>query len=386
MLAPRSATADARRKRSTRGQLVLERDLRDGVSAAGGKIGVCVEWPVHPGHPADGGTLQRPRTRGRRPRNARRARRLTGHEEPPRLSSLPDAGFRPRDNGRPRSRSVAEMARILRIVRQAVPAAARTSAAAAGQAAVTARSVWRHWPDEMALTPYHVAWPGTGRQGEPWAYLRSSGAARTGVRVCPHGGIRWRGARRHPGRRLPDPERGRADASGALPRRSARFHRKGSRRRSRRPTAGSSVAPPTFGPPRLRALPASLHAPWRGMLTTHPLRQGTGSMAPTSACIPDFRAAVSPRCSTTSRQNSCAASAWLVHVEGAMPKGYERHRDAMAIDDYVARVVRGEIADPVLCPDCSAGGTRSTVIRDYLADPSCAKPRRAHRWRNPDRG
>jgi GNAT superfamily N-acetyltransferase len=73
------------------------------------------------------------------------------------------------------------------------------------------------------------------------------------------------------------------------------------------------------------------------------------------------------------------------HVEGAMPKGYQRHGGVLSIDEYVARVVQGEIADPVLSGQLRRGYEVHGLIPDYLDDPSCANYGVLIVWRNPDR-
>lgn len=73
------------------------------------------------------------------------------------------------------------------------------------------------------------------------------------------------------------------------------------------------------------------------------------------------------------------------HVAVGMPKGYHRHREGMSIEDYVARVVRGELRDPVLSVQLRRGYNLYGIIPDYLDDPSCANYGALLVWRNPDR-
>jgi GNAT superfamily N-acetyltransferase len=73
------------------------------------------------------------------------------------------------------------------------------------------------------------------------------------------------------------------------------------------------------------------------------------------------------------------------HVGGGMPKGYHRYRDTMAIEAYVARVVRGEIDDPVLTVQLRRGYNVYGIIPGYLDDPSCAGYGAFIVWRNPER-
>ena len=72
------------------------------------------------------------------------------------------------------------------------------------------------------------------------------------------------------------------------------------------------------------------------------------------------------------------------HVEGAMPRGYGAVAGTMPIEAYVARVVRGEIHDPVLSLTLRQGYHVYGIIPGYLHDPSCADHGVFVVWRNPD--
>ena len=72
------------------------------------------------------------------------------------------------------------------------------------------------------------------------------------------------------------------------------------------------------------------------------------------------------------------------HVEGAMPRGYGRVADALSIEAYVARVVRGDAHDPVLSLTLRHGYHVYGVMAGYLEDPSCADYGVFVIWRNPD--
>lgn len=60
------------------------------------------------------------------------------------------------------------------------------------------------------------------------------------------------------------------------------------------------------------------------------------------------------------------------HVVGALPRGYPRFAGGLAIEAYVAAVVRGAKADPVLSVLLRRGYEVYGIIPDYVADPSCA--------------
>lgn len=72
------------------------------------------------------------------------------------------------------------------------------------------------------------------------------------------------------------------------------------------------------------------------------------------------------------------------HVAGAMPKGYGAHRGQMPIEQYVQRVVRGALFDPVLSIQLRRGYAVWGIIPDYLEDASCANYGVFIVWRNPE--
>ena len=100
---------------------------------------------------------------------------------------------------------------------------------------------------------------------------------------------------------------------------------------------------------------------------------------------PDFRRRGLATLLYEERQGLCRRLGLAGHVEGAMPKGYHRHRDAMAIEAYVSHVVRGEIDDPTLSVPLHRGYHVYGMIPDYLEDPSCANYGVFVIWRNFDR-
>ena len=99
---------------------------------------------------------------------------------------------------------------------------------------------------------------------------------------------------------------------------------------------------------------------------------------------PDFRRRGLATLLYGERQALCRRLRLQGHVEGAMPKGYHFFRETMAIEAYVARVVRGEIDDPTLTVQLSRGYHVYGMIPDYLEDPSCANYGVFVVWRNPD--
>jgi GNAT superfamily N-acetyltransferase len=55
-------------------------------------------------------------------------------------------------------------------------------------------------------------------------------------------------------------------------------------------------------------------------------------------------------------------------VAGGMLPGYSHHRAALSVDEYVERVVRGELTDPTLTPQLRNGFVVRGVLYDYIED------------------
>jgi GNAT superfamily N-acetyltransferase len=70
---------------------------------------------------------------------------------------------------------------------------------------------------------------------------------------------------------------------------------------------------------------------------------------------------------------------------GARLSGYHLHADRMSPAEYVARVIRGEIADPALSFQLKQGFEVLGVVRDYLPDdPESLGHAALIEWLNPD--
>lgn len=68
-------------------------------------------------------------------------------------------------------------------------------------------------------------------------------------------------------------------------------------------------------------------------------------------------------------------------VAGGRLWGYHEHAERMSPEDYVARVVRGEIRDRVLGSQLKAGFTVRGILHDYLADPRSRNYATLLEWR-----
>ncbi len=67
---------------------------------------------------------------------------------------------------------------------------------------------------------------------------------------------------------------------------------------------------------------------------------------------------------------------------GALP-GYPLHRDALALEDYVARVVAGELFDPTLTVQLRNGFVVEGLLRGYLEDHATGDCATLIVWRDP---
>lgn len=72
------------------------------------------------------------------------------------------------------------------------------------------------------------------------------------------------------------------------------------------------------------------------------------------------------------------------HVVGGMLKGYGKHKDEMSVEDYVERVVAGDIFDPTVSIQLKRGFRLHGIIQDYVEDSSSHNKAALLIWRNPD--
>jgi GNAT superfamily N-acetyltransferase len=71
-------------------------------------------------------------------------------------------------------------------------------------------------------------------------------------------------------------------------------------------------------------------------------------------------------------------------IAGGIVPGYEAHKATMRCEDYVAKVVAGELYDPTLTMQLHNGFEVLGVIHDYMDDPATDNCAAFIRWRNPD--
>jgi GNAT superfamily N-acetyltransferase len=70
-------------------------------------------------------------------------------------------------------------------------------------------------------------------------------------------------------------------------------------------------------------------------------------------------------------------------VAGGMLPGYNRYKDAMTVEEYVARVSRGELIDPTLTPQLRSGFVVRGVLHDYIDDAAITPHASLIVWENP---
>jgi GNAT superfamily N-acetyltransferase len=64
--------------------------------------------------------------------------------------------------------------------------------------------------------------------------------------------------------------------------------------------------------------------------------------------------------------------------------GYHKHASQLSLEEYAAKVVAGELTDPVITPQLRAGLQPVTVIRDYIPDEESANAALMLQWLNPN--
>jgi GNAT superfamily N-acetyltransferase len=71
-------------------------------------------------------------------------------------------------------------------------------------------------------------------------------------------------------------------------------------------------------------------------------------------------------------------------VAGGQLAGYHHYRDRMGVEEYIERVVRGEIVDSTLTPQLRSGFVVRGVLWDYLDDAEHGREASLIVWENPD--
>ncbi len=89
-------------------------------------------------------------------------------------------------------------------------------------------------------------------------------------------------------------------------------------------------------------------------------------------CVhPDYRRRGIGRRLYESRKEIVRAFGLKGVVAGGMLVGYHRHCGAMAAEEYLAKVVAGELVDPTVTFQLRCGFKVKGVIPNYIEDDSC---------------
>ncbi|MCA9981241.1 MAG: GNAT family N-acetyltransferase, partial [Anaerolineales bacterium] len=71
-------------------------------------------------------------------------------------------------------------------------------------------------------------------------------------------------------------------------------------------------------------------------------------------------------------------------VAGGVLPGYKNHKDAMTVEEYVDKVVAGELYDPTLSFQLRNGFVVRGILRDYFHDERSGSVASLIYWENPD--
>jgi GNAT superfamily N-acetyltransferase len=71
-------------------------------------------------------------------------------------------------------------------------------------------------------------------------------------------------------------------------------------------------------------------------------------------------------------------------VAGGQMPGYQHYRATMSVEEYAARVARGELTDPTLTPQLRNGFVVRGILHDYLHDAELGDEATLIVWENPD--
>jgi GNAT superfamily N-acetyltransferase len=72
------------------------------------------------------------------------------------------------------------------------------------------------------------------------------------------------------------------------------------------------------------------------------------------------------------------------HVAGGLLKGYGNYKAEMLVEDYVGKVVAGEVFDPTVSIQLKRGFKVHGIIQSYVDDPSCDGKAAFIVWYNPE--
>jgi GNAT superfamily N-acetyltransferase len=59
------------------------------------------------------------------------------------------------------------------------------------------------------------------------------------------------------------------------------------------------------------------------------------------------------------------------HVAGGLLNGFSAYKAAMSVEEYVAKILTGELVDPTVSVQLRCGFTVHGIIHNYVHDPAC---------------
>jgi GNAT superfamily N-acetyltransferase len=99
---------------------------------------------------------------------------------------------------------------------------------------------------------------------------------------------------------------------------------------------------------------------------------------------PDYRGRKISKLLYNARKNLIRRLGLRGMVAGGQLAGYHHYRDRLGIEEYIARVVRGDLADPTLTPQLRSGFVVRGVLWHYLDDAEHGAEASLIVWENPD--
>jgi GNAT superfamily N-acetyltransferase len=72
------------------------------------------------------------------------------------------------------------------------------------------------------------------------------------------------------------------------------------------------------------------------------------------------------------------------HVAGGLLRGYGQYKAKIPVEEYVAKVIAGEIFDPTVSVQLRCGFKIHGIIQHYVSDPSCDGKAVFLVWQNPE--
>jgi hypothetical protein len=103
------------------------------------------------------------------------------------------------------------------------------------------------------------------------------------------------------------------------------------------------------------------------------------------ACSTDFRTSAVDFNAFEHRYIDAVASNWLSrHVVCGLLTGFSAYKAVMSVEEYVAKILSGELVDPTVSVQLRCGFSVHGIIHNYVHDPACDGKAVFLAWYNPD--